>query len=123
MLEVGRTIPGLDSVSSASPSVASMTFANAGTLGVVAGKRDEVVALLTQRSAVLSDVGCLLYEVGVNDDEPDTVFVVELWTSADAHTASLVLPAVRESIAAARPLLSGEFGGFRFDVVGSPLRG
>jgi hypothetical protein len=29
---------------------------------------------------------------------------------------------VQESIVAARPLLSGEFGGFRFDVVGSPLR-
>jgi hypothetical protein len=47
---------------------------------------------------------------------------MELWTSADAHAASLALPEVRDSIAAARPLLSGEFGGFRFEVVGSPLR-
>ena len=60
--------------------------------------------------------------MGVNDDEPDQVFVVELWTSAEAHAASLAPPEVQESIAAARPLLSGEFGGFRFDVVGSPLR-
>ena len=66
--------------------------------------------------------GCLAYEVGVNDKEPDTVFVVELWESAEAHQASLALPEVRASIAAARPLLSGEFGGFRFDIVGSPLR-
>jgi hypothetical protein len=44
-----------------------MTFANAGTLGVVAGRRDELVARLTQRSAVLSGAGCLLYEVGIND--------------------------------------------------------
>jgi hypothetical protein len=29
--------------------------------------------------------------------------------------------AVRTSIDEARPLLSGEFGGFRFGVVGSPL--
>ncbi len=99
-----------------------MTFANAGTLGAVPGRRDELVARLTQRSALLSDAGCLLYEVGINDDEPDTVFVMELWTSADAHAASLALPEVRDSIAAARPLLSGEFGGFRFEVVGSPLR-
>ena len=99
-----------------------MTFANAGTLGVVRGKREELVARLTRRSAVLSDAGCLLYEVGINDDEPDTVFVMELWTSADAHATSLALPEVRDSIAAARPLLSGEFGGFRFEVVGSPLR-
>lgn len=98
-----------------------MTFANAGYLGTVPGSRDELVARLTQRSAVLGDAGCLLYEVGVNDEDPDKVFVVELWTSAEAHAASLGLPEVREAIAAARPLLSGEFGGFRFEVVGSPL--
>ncbi|NTW42699.1 MAG: antibiotic biosynthesis monooxygenase, partial [Cellulomonadaceae bacterium] len=81
------------------------------------------VAHLTRTSATLRDLGCLAYEVGVNDEQPDTVFVVELWTSADAHRASLQQPEVRDSIAAARPLLSGEFGGFRFDVVGSPLPG
>lgn len=100
-----------------------MTFANVGTLGAAPGRRDELVAHLTRHSTELADAGCLLYEVGVNDEQPDTVFVAELWTSAEAHRASLQLPAVRESIAAARPLLSGEFGGFRFDVVGSPLRG
>lgn len=99
-----------------------MTFANAGTLGVVHGKRDELVAHLTKRSDVLSQIGCLLYEVGVSDRDLDTVFVMELWESAEAHQASLVLPEVQASIAAARPLLSGTFGGFRFDVVGSPLR-
>ncbi|MET0296917.1 MAG: putative quinol monooxygenase [Microbacterium sp.] len=99
-----------------------MTFANVGTLGAVPGKRDELVAHLTRRSDVLGGIGCLLYEVGIDPDSPDTVFVVELWTSADAHRASLGLPEVQQSIASARPLLSGEFGGFRFDVVGSPLR-
>ncbi len=99
-----------------------MTFANAGTLGSLPGKRDELVALLTRRSDALSAAGCLAYEVGVSDDEPDTVFVVELWTSADAHRDSLALPEVQAAIAEARPLLSGEFGGFRFEVIGSPLR-
>lgn len=99
-----------------------MTFANAGTLGAVPGRRDELIAHLTRRSDRLAEVGCLLYEVGADDDEPDTVFVIELWESEDAHRASLALPEVQDSIAAARPLLSGVFGGFRFDVVGSPLR-
>ncbi|MFT4084027.1 MAG: putative quinol monooxygenase [Nocardioides sp.] len=100
-----------------------MTFANVGTLGAQPGRRDELVAHLTRPGAELAAHGCLLYEVGVNDEEPDTVFVIELWSSAEAHRASLELPAVQESIAAARPLLSGVFGGHRFDVVGSPLRG
>lgn len=99
-----------------------MTFVNAGTLGAIAGKRDELVAHLVQRNAALAEVGCLAYDVGVNDDSPDTVFVVELWRDRAAHRASLTLPEVQASIAAARPLLSGEFGGFDFTVVGSPLR-
>lgn len=99
-----------------------MTFANMGTLGVEPGKRDELVAALTAPSPDLREAGCLLYEVGVDDDHPDTVFVAELWRSREAHAASLKLPSVRAAIAAARPLLNGEFGGHRFDVVGSPLR-
>lgn len=100
----------------------SMTFANVGTLGTAPGKRDELVSHLTQHSVALQEAGCLTYEVGVNDEDPDTVFVIELWSSAEAHRASLQLPEVQESIAAARPWLSGEFGGHQFDVVGSPLR-
>lgn len=100
-----------------------MTFANAGTLGTLPGKRDELVTHLTRRSNMLGEIGCLVYEVGVADDHPDTVFVVELWKDEQSHQASLALPEVQESIAAARPLLSGEFGGFRFTVVGSPLHG
>src|SRR6478752_2135012 len=100
----------------------AMTFANVGTLGAVSGKRDELVLHLTRRSETLRQIGCLAYEVGVNDDDPDTVFVVELWESEEAHQSSLALPEVQASIAAARPLLSGAFGGFRFEVVGSPLR-
>lgn len=99
-----------------------MVFANAGTLGTLPGRRDALVAHLTRRSSALAEIGCLAYEVGVNDSEPDTVFVVELWESAEAHRASLQLSEVQASIAAARPMLSGEFGGFQFDVVGSPLR-
>ncbi len=99
-----------------------MTFANVGTMDVLPGRRDDLVRLLTRRSEQLAELGCSLYEVGVSDDVPDTVFVVELWSSADAHRASLQDPAVRAAIEEARPLLAGRFGGFRFEVAGSPLR-
>lgn len=99
-----------------------MTYANIGTLGAVPGKRDELVALLTRRSTELNDMGCLLYEVGTRDDEPDTVYVVELWDSEEAHRASLELETVRATISEARPLLSGEMAGTGFTVAGSPLR-
>ncbi len=96
-----------------------MVYANAGTLGSVPGKRDELVTLLTVRNNLLSELGCRAYEVGINDDEPNTVYVVEFWDSAEAHQASLARPEVQASITDARQLLSGEFGGFRFDFVGS----
>lgn len=99
-----------------------MTFVNVGTLGVHPGARDAVVAILTRRNRDLETAGCLLYEVGVNDDAPDTVFVAELWVSAEAHQASLQLDSVRAAIAEAMPLLSGQMDGYRFAVTGSPLR-
>ena len=80
------------------------------------------MAYLTRRNDVLARLGCLVYEVGVNDDEPDTVFIVEVWESAAAHQASLANPQVQAAIAQARPLLSGKVGGFRFDMAGSPIR-
>ena len=88
----------------------------------MSGKRDELVALLIARNRALAPAGCLAYEVGINNNEPDTVFVLELWESEHAHQSSLALAEVQEAIAAARPLLSGVFGGFSFDVIGSPLR-
>ena len=99
-----------------------MTFANIGHLGTLPGKRDELVGILTRRNPEMADIGCLLYEVGINDEQPDTVFVAELWRSAEAHRSSLELPAVKAAIEEAMPLLSGDMGGTRFDVVGSPLR-
>jgi quinol monooxygenase YgiN len=103
--------------------VSGVVFAHIGTLGAVPGARAELVAHLTQRSDRLKEVGCLAYEVGVNDEEPDTVYVVELWESEAAHQASLALPEVQTAIEEARPLLSGRMAGFGFEVVGSPLRG
>lgn len=99
-----------------------MTFANVGTLGTTPGSRDRLIELLTRRSDLLRELGCGLYEVGANDSDSDTVFVMELWDSEEAHRRSLQHPEVTASIAAARPLLSGTFGGFAFQVVGSPLR-
>jgi quinol monooxygenase YgiN len=99
-----------------------MTFANVGTLGTQPGQLDAVVDILTRPNPALAKGGCLLYEVGTSEDLPDTVFVAELWISEAAHQQSLQLPSVRETIAEAMPLLTGEMSGFKYDVAGSPLR-
>lgn len=99
-----------------------MTFATYGRLGAKPGEGKALAAILTRPSTELAAVGCLLYEVGVSDDDPDGVHVVELWTSAEAHQASLSLDSVRAAIAEAMPLLDGAPSGSQFEVVGSPLR-
>lgn len=99
-----------------------MTFANVGSLQTKPGQRDAVVAILLRPMPGLEEAGCLLYEVGVNEDFPDTVFVCELWESPEAHRASLQLDSVRTAIAEAMPLLAGTMGGSQFTVLGSPLR-
>ena len=99
-----------------------MTFANVGSLETKPGQRDAVLSILVRPMAGLKEAGCLLYEVGVNDAVPDTVFVCELWESQEAHRASLELESVQAAIEEAMPLLTGEMGGNQFTVLGSPLR-
>lgn len=99
-----------------------MTYATYGRLEAQPGQRDALLAILTARSPELAEVGCLLYEVGVADDDPAGVHVIELWPSAETHRASLALESVKASIASAMPLLAGAPTGGAFAVVGSPLR-
>src|SRR5690554_1582198 len=96
-------------------SIAPMTFANVGTLGVKPGSLDTVVQILTRPNSELASAGCLLYEVGTSPEQPDTVYVTELWESAEAHRASLELDSVRTAIREAMPHLTGEMGGYRYD--------
>lgn len=97
-------------------------FANVGTIGALPGRRDDLLAILLRRNEALRGVGCLAYEVGISEDDLDTIFVVELWDSKEAHTASLRLPQVQAVIEEARPIMSGVYGGYRFSIAGSPLR-
>ncbi len=99
-----------------------MTYAHTGSLGTQPGKRDAVIEILTRLNPDLVAAGCLLFEIGTKDDEPDTIFAIEIWESAEAHQASLQLPSVKAAIDEAVPLLSGQFESRDFTVVGSPLR-
>jgi len=67
-----------------------------------------------------------LCRVNVSNERPDLVWVTEAQGSSAAHRASLALPWVREAIAEAIPVLTGEFESAEFEVVGGlglPLKG
>jgi quinol monooxygenase YgiN len=82
------------------------------------GHRDDVVALLLGGEDGLRAAGCDLYVVGTADDDPDTIWVYEVWPTKGHHDASLELPGTRAAIATARPMLTGEFTGRELAVAG-----
>jgi quinol monooxygenase YgiN len=76
-----------------------------GSLKSVPGRRDALLAILLENAGGMP--GCLAYVVGEDPVDPDTIWVSEAWDSAASHQASLALPAVRDAINRAGPLIAG----------------
>lgn len=69
------------------------------------GTRKELAAILLEG---LSDMpGCLSYIVALDPKDDVTIWVTEVWDSADSHKASLNLPSVQTAITQGRPLIEG----------------
>ena len=76
-----------------------------GKITAASGQRDALARLLLSGSADMP--GCLSYVVSEDLKEPDVLWVSEAWDNKEHHAASLNLPAVKEAIARARPLIAG----------------
>ena len=91
-----------------------------GKLIAASGQRDALAALLLEAAALLRDApGCEQYIVSVAESEPEAVWVSEVWSTREAHDASLAREDVRALIGRGRALIAGM--GERFEVV--PLGG
>lgn len=95
-----------------------MRFGMYARLVAKPGQRDALTAILLRGAEGLRAHGCELYVVNHAADNPDAVWVTEVWASKQAHAASLQLPETRQAIAQAMPLLTGEFQSIQLDVVG-----
>ena len=85
-----------------------MTYALLNELTTKPGARDEVVGHLVESGAVFDDdPECLLYLVSSPADESTTIWVVDLWTSEDAHARALRDPSLQPHVEATLPLLEG----------------
>ena len=72
------------------------------------GKRDEVMKILLEAGKPFNDnPACLLYLVYKDVNDPNVIWVEDLWTNKDNHTAALARPEVRPLVAQAIPLLEG----------------
>jgi quinol monooxygenase YgiN len=83
-------------------------FGLVGKLATAPQDRAALIAILTQAAVLMQAVdGCVMYIVSEDADDDGLVWVMELWESQAAHDASLTLPAVRDLIGQAGPLLTG----------------
>ena len=91
--------------SAASPAPAEELYGLVGELRAVPGKRAELVGYLLAGTRAMP--GNLAYIVAEDLSDPDAIWITEVWRSKADHANSLSLPAVRETIAKARPLIAG----------------
>jgi quinol monooxygenase YgiN len=87
-----------------------------GKMLVVDGKRDELLAILLQSTARMP--GCLSYILAKDATDANAIWITEVWDSKENHDASLSLPAVKEAIAKARPMIAGFSDGVTTTPVG-----
>jgi quinol monooxygenase YgiN len=83
------------------------------------GKGDELAALLLEAANAMRRLDdCLLYVVGRLPDKPEAVLVYEVWSSAQAHRASLDREETKAAIERGRPLIAGMSERVEFEPVG-----
>jgi quinol monooxygenase YgiN len=107
----------LGTVACAAPREEKAMYGMIGKMSAATGKRAEVISLLLQAANEMP--GCLSYVVAQDSADENGIWITEVWDSKESHDASLSLPQVRKSIAAARPMITG----FSNQVITVPVGG
>lgn len=85
-----------------------MTHALINRLTAKSGQRDDVIEILLDSGRSFDENDdCLLYLVSEAADDPDLIYVVDLWTDEEAHTEALQAPAIRDRVGEAMAMLEG----------------
>ena len=72
------------------------------------GKRDEVIAILLGSGKPFHDnLSCVLYLVYKDSKDPHVIWVEDVWTNQEDHTAAMHTPEMRSFITTCMPLLAG----------------
>ena len=80
-----------------------------GKLNAKAEHSKELATILLEASKLVSKAkGCKLYVIGKDENEPNSVYITEIWESKQDHDDSLKVEGVRALIMKALPLLEGQ---------------
>lgn len=84
-----------------------MAYALLNRLTTKPGERDKVLDILLESGKMFDDnPDCHLYLVSESADDPNLIWVVDLWTSDQAHAEALKAPELKPYIEKAIPLLA-----------------
>lgn len=79
-----------------------------GKLKAKTNQLENLAKILLDAADLISQTpGCQLYVVGYDTNEPNSIFVTEIWDTKENHDQSLQIEGVRELIMEAMPLLDG----------------
>lgn len=88
-----------------------------GKMIATPGQRDALVEILLEGTSEMP--GCLSYIIAHDAEDPNAIWVTEVWDSRESHAASLQLPPVQEAIRRGRPMIAG----FESQTVTTPIGG
>lgn len=80
-------------------------FGLIGKMRASPGKREELISILLESTGAMP--GCLSYIVAADVQDPEAIWITEVWADEASHKASLELPEVQAAIAKARPIIAG----------------
>jgi len=114
---LGSAVAVLGSIAWAAPEEKKPMYGLIVKMVAAAGKREELISLLLQGTDAMP--GCLSYVIARDAMDDDGIWVTEVWDDKASHDASLSLPVVQRTIAAARPMIAA----FNNPVVTTPVGG
>jgi quinol monooxygenase YgiN len=83
-------------------------FALLNRLTAKPGQRDRVVEILLESGKLFDEnPACRMYLVAESGDDPNLIWVADLWTSEEEHADALKAPELRPFVEACLPLLEG----------------
>ncbi|MFF2176129.1 putative quinol monooxygenase [Lysinibacillus sp. NPDC058147] len=83
-------------------------FSLFGKFTIQEGERDTMVDILLEAAESMENLEeCEIYLVNVSENEPNCVYVYEVWSNENAHKASLTLESTQTLIKRAKPIITG----------------
>ncbi len=84
-----------------------MKYGLNGKLEATNGNGGKLAEILIRASQLVRGMdGCLLYMVSTDSENPDLVWITEVWEDKESHDASLKSEAVKSLIGEAMPILA-----------------